>query len=254
MKKSLITFFCGILTVGAGFAQETSSPAATQTPQAQSNAPTPPAGAPTRIAAGSVIPVSLAKTIDAKKAKTGDEVVAKVMEDLKTNSGAVLVPKDTKVVGHVTEVQARSKDQKESQLGITFDKALPKNAAEMAMPMSIQAVIGPQNEQNNAGGGNNDTAQAGAGPNASASPGGRAGMATPPSNPNQNASPGGTNDSQANANKRPPITGDTKGVIGIANLKLDPTASNASQGSVMTSEKNNVKLESGTMLLLRVNQ
>jgi hypothetical protein len=52
----------------------------------------------------------LTKTIDAKKAKTGDEVEAKVTMDLKTNSGEVLVPKDTKVIGHVTEAHARSKD------------------------------------------------------------------------------------------------------------------------------------------------
>jgi hypothetical protein len=42
-------------------------------------------------------------------------------------------------------------------------------------------------------------------------------------------------------------------VIGISNLTLSPPA-NGAQGSVMTSEKNNVKLESGTMLLLKVNQ
>ena len=41
-------------------------------------------------------------------------------------------------------------------------------------------------------------------------------------------------------------------MIGIPNLSL--AAPNASQGSVMTSEKNNVKLDEGPLLLLRVNQ
>jgi hypothetical protein len=50
-----------------------------------------------------------------------------------------------------------------------------------------------------------------------------------------------------------PITGDTKGVVGIANLKLS-TAPDPTQGSVVSSEKNNVKLDDGTFLLLRVNQ
>jgi hypothetical protein len=49
------------------------------------------------------------------------------------------------------------------------------------------------------------------------------------------------------------ITTNTKGVVGIANLNL-AAASNATQGSVVTSEKNNVKLDDGTFLLLRVNQ
>jgi hypothetical protein len=42
-------------------------------------------------------------------------------------------------------------------------------------------------------------------------------------------------------------------VIGISGLQLSG-AQDATQGSMMTSEKNNVKLESGTMMLLRVNQ
>src|ERR1700757_3794302 len=105
------------------------------------------AGSPTgttRIAPGSVIPVELTKGIDAKKAKTGDPVEAKVTMDLKTNSGEVLVPKDTKVVGHVTEAQARSKEQKQSELAIAFDHAVVKGD-QMQLPMSIQAVIAPQN-------------------------------------------------------------------------------------------------------------
>ncbi len=104
--------------------------------------------------------MSLTKTIDAKKAKTGDEVVAKVTQDLKTNAGDVIVAKDTKVVGHVTEAQPRNKEQKESQVGITFDHAVMKDGSEMQMPMSIQAIVGPQNSgsQNsaNSAGGNSE--------------------------------------------------------------------------------------------------
>jgi hypothetical protein len=40
-----------------------------------------------RIAPGSIIPVQLTKTIDAKKVKTGDEVEAKVTQDLTTGNG-----------------------------------------------------------------------------------------------------------------------------------------------------------------------
>jgi len=77
-----------------------------------------------------VIPVELTKSIDAKKVKAGDEVVAKVTMDLKTNSGEIVVPKDTKVVGHVTEAQTRSKEQKDSQVGIIFDRAVMKNGGQ----------------------------------------------------------------------------------------------------------------------------
>jgi hypothetical protein len=239
-----------------------------QPPASQAQAPATGATAqagPLRIAPGNVIPVQLTKTIDAKKAKTGDEVVAKVTMDLKNNSGDIIVPKDTAVIGRVTEVQARNKDQKESQLGIAFDQAKLKTG-DMQMPMSIQAVI-VLPSPNSTDSGNGAPAQAGGSATPSASPssmGGHAG--SPASAPSQQSQPattdpiGGTN-AQTSDNARPNITGKTEGVIGIPNLKLENTPQNSTQGqgalqeqgSLLSSDKNNVKLESGTLMLLRVN-
>jgi hypothetical protein len=268
MKRILIsTALMAALASGTALAQSTSTSATDpSTPPAQSEsqpqaAPQPAAATPAtaatpRIAPGSVIPVQLTKTIDAKKAKAGDEVVAKVTMDLKTNSGEVVVPKDTKVTGHVTEAQARSKDQKESQVGIAFDHAALKNG-DVSMPMSIQAVIAPPtNSENSAGGG--EGAPAGGGSTATSPAGagrtgamGGAGQAQP-STPAPNAVPTTGTDTQQQAGARPPINGNTQGVVGISNLKLE-AGQNTAQGSVLTSDKNNVKVESGTMLLLKVN-
>jgi len=211
---------------------------------------------PTRIAPGSVIPVQLTTTIDAKKAKPGDPVTAKVSMDLKTNGGEVIVPKDTQIMGHVTEAQARSKEQKESQVGIAFDRAVLKDG-EIPLPMSIQAVIAPpSNDAKNSGGGQGAPATGG---NTATSPmgGGRSASAggagqTQPSSTAPNPVPAEGADNQQQGSARPQITGNTQGVIGISNLKLE-AGQNATQGSVLSSEKNNVKVESGTMLLLRVN-
>lgn len=230
------------------------------TTQAQAQSPAPAAGAANpqgpRIAPGSVIPVLLTKTIDAKKAKPGDQIVAKVTMDLKTNSGEVIVPKDTKVMGHVTEAQARNKEQKESQLGLAFDRASLKTG-DMALPMSIQAVIAPPS--NNANGGSDEGAPAASGGSAAPSPagssrGGSMGSSTQTPAPSTTPSPNteGTEGPQQASGARPQINGNTQGVVGISNLKLEPAA-NAAQGSVLSSEKNNVKVESGTMLLLKVN-
>src|ERR1022692_2711564 len=106
------------------------------------------------------------------------------------------------------------------------------------------------------GGGNNEAAPSGAGGSSNPTAGVRPGMGGSGSAPSQSAPAGGNmpSDSQTANHSRPPITGETKGVIGISNLTLNDTASDASQGSVVTSEKNNVKLESGTMMLLRVSQ
>ncbi|MFZ0199713.1 MAG: hypothetical protein WB523_04990 [Candidatus Sulfotelmatobacter sp.] len=265
MNRILLCILSGALMAGVAIAQDSATPlpsssasqpqtpAAKPTPQTEPSAP----AHPTRIAPGSVIPVLLTKTIDAKKVKAGDEVVAKVTEDMKTTSGEVLVPKDTKVMGHITEAQARNKEQKESEVAIAFDRAVTKNGTEMQMPMSIQAIIGSQNNgpQNSNGGGG--SSEMGASSPASPNPNGgaRPGMGGSAAAPTPSASTGSEmpNDAQNRGNARPTITANTQGVVGISNLTLTAAAPNPAPGSLVTSEKNNVKLESGTMMLLRVN-
>ena len=100
----------------------------TASPAIQPNAAAQPANR-MRIAPGSVIPVQLSKTLDAKKLKPGDEVYAEVTQDLKAGNGEIIVPKNTKITGKVTEAQARNKQEKESQVGIAFDHAGSKRAS-----------------------------------------------------------------------------------------------------------------------------
>jgi len=247
MKTVLICIFSGILMLSVAAAQQAAS--APSPPQA--GATSPQGGAVTRVASGSVIAVSLSKTVDAKKAKAGEEVAARVTQDVKSNSGEVLVPKDTRVMGHITAVQARSKEQKESQLGIVFEHAVMKNGSEMALPMSIQAIIGSlddQNDQNGGDGGGSSSPLPSSAMNPNAN--GRAGLPgstiTPPS-----SSSGA--DTPSEIKPRAPITAQTKGVIGIPNLKMTTTAANSNTGSLLSSDKNNVRIESGTLMLLRVN-
>ena len=266
MKTVSISILLCALTVGIATAQDSAArPSASPPSEPQTLSPAqPPAQAeapkssnpeqPKRIAAGSIIPVSLTKSVDAKKAKTGDEVIAKVTADLKTSSGEVLMPKETKVVGRVTEVQPRNKEQKESAIGIAFDRAVMKNGSEMQMPMSIQAIIGPQNTPNS--GYVSPAGPPSAGTNGNASPsrgGGMAGSAQSPAPSAPNVDNNTRRDTQTGTNERPQITPQTEGVFGISDVKLT-TAAPANQGSLVSSDKNNVKLESGTWMLLRVNQ
>jgi len=271
MNRILITLFATALLCGNLLAHAQQSPSGeTTAPEQQqpSAGQTPPAPAPaaesaapasnaSKIAPGSVLPAQLTKSIDAKKAKKGDEVVAKITQDLRNNAGTVVVPKDTKIVGHVTEAEPRSKEQKESQVAIAFDHAVMKNGEQMQMPMSIQAIIAAPNRNPANAGAEQPSSSPSAGTGNAPTPGtGRSGStggtAPTPSSPPQTSgsAPAGTS---AGTQAQPPITGDTQGVVGIANLKLSP-APDPTQGSVISSEKNNVKLDDGTFLLLRVNQ
>ncbi|MGC1370634.1 MAG: hypothetical protein WA824_00725 [Candidatus Sulfotelmatobacter sp.] len=260
MKILLATIFATFAMLGFVTAQGTpannSAQNPTSIPTAQTNA------APQnkiRIAPGSVIPVQLTKTIDAKKLKAGDEVSAQVTEDLKAGNGEIIVPKNTKIIGKVTEAQARNKQEKESQIGIAFDQAVMKDGANMALPLSIQAVISPSYLNPNSNGASDQAApqsspQSLPTPGGGMTPGGRSAGMQQPQTPNPGAA-GNEEPATAtsNANAHPRVTGSTQGVLGIQHLTLS-SASNTTQGSVLTSDKNNVKLEGGTLLLLRVNK
>jgi len=241
-------------------AQTSATPAA---PQAQATTTPTQAGQPNasqttkinRIAPGSIIPVQLTKTIDAKKVKPGDVIDAEVTQDMKNSNGEIIVPKNTKVTGKVTEAQVRNKEQKESQVAIVFDHAVTTTGTDMSMPMSIQAVISPsylssQNNQTPSQGASQPSASGG---NSGMAPGSRQGsMGGAPQTENPAASAGEEPATNA-ANTHQPITGKTEGVLGIQNLNLS-SASSSNQGSVLSSDKNNVKVEGGTLMLLRVNQ
>lgn len=258
-SAAIVTALC----CGAALAQNTTtSPTNPNTAAPQTQAATP-STQPThvaKIAPGSVIPVQLTKTVDAKKVKTGDQVIAKVTQDMKTTTGEILVPKDAKVVGHVTEAQARNKEQKESQVGIEFDRTETKSG-EMQMPMSIQAIIGQQNNNSNQSSSSEQPYSTPSAAPSSAPTGGmgggssqRSGMSEPtPPTPQPSATGSTPSEPQTNAKANPPITTHTQGVVGISNMSLS-SGPNGAQGSVVSSDKNNVKLESGTLMLLRVDQ
>jgi hypothetical protein len=202
-------------------------------------------GAPTKISPGSVLPVVLSKTVDAKKAHTGDQVLAKIPQDLSAN-GKVVIPQDTKVIGHVAEVKASDHDSKDSKLGIVFDKMSMKDGSEIPLMAEIQALRAP--DQPNAAGYGNAPApspqESPAGTNQNSPMGNGNNNAPSAPQPNQTA---GMSDAGAEQSA-PPLTGSSQGVIGMKGYSL---SQGTTQDSVITSPEHNVKLESGTQILLK---
>src|SRR6266853_6269402 len=165
MKGILVSLFAGALLAGVCMAQsaqsqtsgsasqETSASATKSGAQAASNASAATseaakvsekdtraqAAAARQLQTGSTVHAELVKPLDAHKNRVGDEVVAKTTHDVKSE-GHVIVPKGSKLIGHVTEVKAYSKDQATSELGIAFDHAVLKNGTEMPLALGIQAI------------------------------------------------------------------------------------------------------------------
>src|SRR5258708_6685305 len=81
-------------------------------------------------------------SLNVKKLKPGDRVKAMVTQDVLSH-GRIIIPEESKLLGHVTEVKARGQEDTESRLGIVFDKVLLKHHEAMDFQGVVQALAPP---------------------------------------------------------------------------------------------------------------
>jgi hypothetical protein len=77
--------------------------------------------------------------LDSKTAKAGDRVVLKTTDKVQTADGTV-IPRGSRLVGHVTEVRAYDKEHGSAQMAIAFDRAELKNGQSIAIYTLIRGV------------------------------------------------------------------------------------------------------------------
>lgn len=236
--------------------------AATSVAQSQSAAPS--GAGSIALASGTTLNAELSASVDSKKAKAGDAVMAHVTDAVRAD-GETVIPKGAKLVGHVTQAAARSKGDSESALGIQFDKAVLKNGQEIPLSMWIRALAaepksvyqaGP--EQNTLAG----TPAAGQSPMGSArSMGGPPAPTAPPMGAstdtgNGAAGPAHGGEQMSGAagglNAAGQLSPNSRGVFGMEGVHLATDGASAAQGSLITSSGKNVHLDGGTRLLLVV--
>jgi hypothetical protein len=163
------------------------------------------------------IPVLLARSIDSKKLKAGDEVDAKTAAILHLTDGSV-ISRGAKVVGHVTQAKARSSGDAESALGIVFDKIDLPEGKDLSITAVIQAVAPNPYAGVDSGGG---------------------------------ISYSGLNEmteksamSQSTQPSVPLLNEQSVGILGIKNLRLGADG-------VLTSDQKTVKLDSGVQIMVQ---
>ena len=226
------------------------------------------AASASRLQSGSTVQAELSKPVDVRK-KPGDEVIAKTTQDVKSD-GKVVLPKGSKIVGKVTQAQARAKGQDESQLGIAFDHAILKDGTQMPVSFAIQAVGNSESAASAAAAddsammaGNAGGMAIGSGSGAAGSRGGLVGGvgSTAGGVANTTGSVAGStlhtgNVAGANTgtNVAGGLTSTSQGVVGMPGMTLSTAASSSTTaGSMITSSSSNVRLDSGTRMLLRAN-
>jgi hypothetical protein len=227
--------------------------------------------------------VELTKSLKAKKLKPGDKIKAEVTQDVLSH-GKVIIPVETELVGHVTEVSVRDDATTESRLGIVFDRILLKHYHDINIQAVVQAVEPPAARPSRVdqpsqmlppsmvGGGPRQgsvTPMGGGVAGAAASrgqvtPGASSGMSggndtstfSTPLTVKQSPANSASNGSAAvqlevNPGGKPMSLGMPQGVRGIKGLSL-AAASASTPGPVIVSSTDNVKLDSGTQILLHI--
>jgi len=275
MKNSLIAFSLVILlsfgvaaqsgtTVASNTAAESAVAAKSADVQTPNVAPL--------IGAGTGVVAELSNNINAKKAKPGDRVKAQVTQDV-LYRGRIVMRVGTKLIGHVQAAKPFTKEEQESQLNIVFDKAELKGGGEVALmgsiralaptvnvsmvdrpdQMAMPAVTGVQGvmrgptpigaataRAGNSGTGNRNQPP----PNATATSGSSAANAA--FSPAAMASGNFTRDNRL-------LSSASRGVIGMRGIALTNSGSGLTQTSVISSNRDHVKLESGIQIVVQLN-
>lgn len=215
--------------------------------------------------------------LNVKKLKPGDKIKAEVSQDVLWH-GKIIVPEESKLVGHVTEVKRRAPNDTESRLGLVFDRVLLKHHQEIDFQAVVQALSPPAPRRSKVDEpdqmlppsaftpSQNSAAPMGAGPSrgsTSAASTKTMSIATMPAgvpmyteaNPGSNPGNGVGSDLNRNANAsepKPMSAGMPRGVFGIKGLSLSQGPSTSTPGPVIVSNISDVKLEGGTQVLLNV--
>src|SRR5882672_1375876 len=239
------------------------------------------------LAHGTEMNAQLSRPVDSRKAKPGDEVSATTTRDTKSN-GQVVIPRGSKLIGHVTDARARSKSQGEATsqggaaasqggaaatgsakseadaaLGIVFDRAILKDGREIPINATIQAVASSTaNAAGDVGSANPNLGGSAMGSGSgSASGGGLLGNTTGAVTGSVTGAAQGTLGGATNALSRSPgstgglsasgvLSSGSHGVFGLDGLNLTSATGSTTQGSLITSTGRSVQLDSGTRMLL----
>jgi hypothetical protein len=205
--------------------------------------------------------------LNGKKLKPGARIRADVAQDVLAH-GKIIIPEDARLVGHVTEVKTRGSDTA-SRLGIVFDKVLLKHHQERDLQGVVYALAAPTARRSKV-----DEPDQMLSPSVGMGGGAPTPMGSKTSTPTrmvpspiltadsssasvtaaQPNSPASRNgDIYANSGLIPPLSlGIPPGVYRMKGFSLTSDASADTPGPVILSTANDVKLDYGTQVIIKV--
>ena len=244
--------------------QPQQQPSTQQTPPAQPDQAAPAQPAQPEALALSPVTGELTSKLDSKTAKAGDKIELKTTEKATMADGTV-IPKGSKIMGHVTEAQAYKANSDNGRLTLQFDQAEIKSGQSMPIKSALQTVTpaggssaadasaAMPNSSNSA-----PQTSSGSAPNGMASPGTPAATAAGSRAATDNSTPGASPGTDAAGGPAPGTTVARNGNVVIkttavpgvlvASSTSGQPFSNAS--GALLSARQDVHLDGGTKMVL----
>ena len=273
MKASLGLLFLGTAALAASSVAQSAQTSATGSVSSQTSATTLPSGVQAQrktspatppatkvsnktgkvtsaspLKSGTTIQAELTKPVDAKMSKVGDEVIATTTQDV-TAGGKVVVPSGSKVIGRIMGVRVQNSEQSTSQVGIAFNRAVLKSGKEIPVALTIQAIGSSPDAAASAAAGASAAQRAYGGGILIGTSSTKGAVVTTASH--TTGTMVNTVDHQGAA-ANGSLSASSQGVVGLRGLSLFSQTTPFATASVVSSQGNNVHLDSGTEMILRV--
>lgn len=193
----------------------------------------------------------LTNTIDSRTATVGQQMILRTVRDVVVD-GKIVFPKDSKILGHVTQVINKGKDGAQSALAIVIDKAVMKDGAEIPVQAIIAAVAAPKDGSLSSDPTygmlhSNEPKMTGTGAGSAAS----TGTLSPSSRASSTAAVA-TADLKGRMDDSFLLVENSQGAIGYEGLSLSWGLASPPPFTVFASKSKNLKLSNGTQVLLRM--
>jgi hypothetical protein len=192
----------------------------------------------------------LTSSLDTKTAVVGQDFWLQTTSDIVVD-GEMILPKGSKVLGHIAEAVAREKGHPQSELWLIIDKAVNKAGVEISLQAIVAAIAAPNKDSlasdpTYAMLHSVEPTMRGTGPRTTTSTG-----TLPPS------SKADSNAAVATATLKPmprdtTLQEDSQGIIGYEGLSIRWNFVAPPPITILTSDKKNLKLASGSEMLLRM--
>ena len=205
----------------------------------------------TRPQVSNVIAV-LTKTVETKSATAGNEFTLRAISDVVVN-GEIIIPRGAKLMGRISEVTMKSKEEPQTLLALVIDKAVRKDGVEIPLQAIAVAIAAPEKDSFAADPTygmmhSNEPKMITSGPRAASSDG------------LSSSSKAGSNAAVATAKIKgdldePSVLNlDSQGTIGYEGVSITWRLSAPPPVTMIATKGKNLKLEAGTQMLLRMAQ